>query len=297
MTAEAYLSELQEKQVALAYQKKKLANQERFLSENETALERQRDVLKKEERDVDNLGKLSAASIFNTLTGRTEKVARKEEEEYLAAKLRFEELQNAVSKTRADKNRLAADTTMLQNDYERLKEEARRLYPQIDSHFTDIERQKSALRLKIRELDEAMAAGEDVTETIEAAIHKLEKARGWATYDMFARGGLISHMAKYGNIDDAQEMMHALGFYMDNFKTELRDTEISFDGAMHEYSEGSRLFDYFFDNIFTDMRIRGEIDDDIASLASLCDQIEGVKKQIAAAKTATLQQLQALEIH
>jgi hypothetical protein len=39
------------------------------------------------------------------------------------------------------------------------------------------------------------------------------------------------------------------------------------------------------------MRVRGEIDDDIASLEALADQIDGVKKRIQDTKNAVLTEL------
>lgn len=276
MTDQEFLKVYEEKEADLSYKKRKLNNMTESLRSLRVLFDKQTSVLYKEREDVEELSKLSVKNLFNRIANKMDEIAEKEEQEYLAAKVRYEELENSINLTESNIANTKAEIASLEKELTDLKQAGRMQFAEIDKKFTEMENEIKQLRLEIKELNEAIAAGNRVCDAIARAIKKLEAAHGWATYDMFSRGGLISHMAKYGNIDDAQEIVKQIGHLIDVFQSELKDVNVVFQGGVNQYDGTTRFVDYFFDNIFTDMSVRGQIKDDISTLSGLRSEIETV---------------------
>lgn len=76
----------------------------------------------------------------------------------------------------------------------------------------------------IREIDEAIRAGERALDSLREAKNQLNSARNWGIYDMIG-GGLISSMIKHSKIDQANEWMDQANRDLRCFAKELRDVE------------------------------------------------------------------------
>jgi uncharacterized phage infection (PIP) family protein YhgE len=125
---------------------------------------------------------------------------------------------------------------------------------------------------------------------------QLDSAESWGTYDVWFKGGLISHMAKYDHIDEASDLMNRLTAQLRDLRTELADIRMSGDYAMNEYSSGTRALDYFFDNIFTDLSVRDRIRDDQESVRQIRGQLNRLEQELnrrLAAAQAMVKQLSA----
>ncbi|EFQ06555.1 hypothetical protein HMPREF9436_01940, partial [Faecalibacterium cf. prausnitzii KLE1255] len=59
-------------------------------------------------------------------------------------------------------------------------------------------------------------------------LETLDNAEGWSTWDVMG-GGLGVDLAKYAELDDAQEQIEQLQVELRRFKTELADVEITAD--------------------------------------------------------------------
>ena len=66
----------------------------------------------------------------------------------------------------------------------------------------ECEKQLEELSNRQTELKQAVQAGRGALATVNALIEKLEKAKNWGTVDLIG-GGLVSDLAKHGNLDDA----------------------------------------------------------------------------------------------
>jgi hypothetical protein len=126
-------------------------------------------------------------------------------------------------------------------------------------------------------LRSANAAGSACSEVLES----LHSADGWATYDMFSRGGLLSHMAKYDHLDMAQEQMNRLNSNLEDMNRELKDVNMAFSGSLIDIDSGTRAFDYWFDNIFTDMNVKSTIEENIEIVDNLRGCIDDVISKVS----------------
>ena len=86
----------------------------------------------------------------------------------------------------------------------------------------------AALKVQKRELLEAINAGKTALHTVNEVLETLDNAEGWSTWDVMG-GGLMADLAKYEELDDAQEQIEQLQVELRRFKTELSDVEITAD--------------------------------------------------------------------
>ena len=125
----------------------------------------------------------------------------------------------------------------------------------------------------LREIDEAIRAGEQALDSLREAKNQLNSARNWGIYDMIG-GGLISSMIKHSKIDQANEWMDQANRDLRCFAKELRDV----DGEDLQIDTGSlvTMLDIFCDNFFSDLLVQQKINDGRARIDALSDRIEDV---------------------
>ena len=125
----------------------------------------------------------------------------------------------------------------------------------------------------LREIDEAIRAGERALDSLREAKNQLNSARSWGIYDMIG-GGLISSMIKHSKIDQANEWMDQANRDLRCFAKELRDV----DGEDLQIDTGSlvTMLDIFCDNFFSDLLVQQKINDGRARIDALSDRIEDV---------------------
>ena len=129
------------------------------------------------------------------------------------------------------------------------------------------------MRLRKKELKEALDAGKTALHTTEEVMDCLDSAEGWSTWDVMG-GGLGVDLAKYDRLDEAQEQVERLQVELRRFKTELTDVEINAD--LQVTVDGfMRFADYFFDNLFTDWAVLDHI-------SQAQEQVKDTRKQIQA---------------
>ena len=137
-----------------------------------------------------------------------------------------------------------------------------------------LEEWQAQLTARSKELQEAIQAGYDALSDISSIESALSSAEGWGTWDVFG-GGLISDLAKYSHLDDAQQQINGLQRSLSRFRTELADVDIR-TGIQVEVDSFLRFADYFFDNIFTDWAVL----DRIRRTQSLIHEVDGSVRTI-----------------
>ncbi|MBQ8852657.1 MAG: hypothetical protein IJZ66_09540, partial [Oscillibacter sp.] len=137
--------------------------------------------------------------------------------------------------------------------------------------IADLEARIGMLNAQLAEIREAAAAGGQAYGIAEQVLSSLDSAEGWSTWDMLG-GGLISDMAKYGHLEDAQRMIEQLQVQLRRFKTELADVKIQ--ANMSVQVEGFLQFaDFFFDGLFADWAVRDSIHDSQHQVRQTWEQI------------------------
>ncbi len=235
-----------------------------------------------EQLDVDKLENFSAAKLFAQIMGNLDERLEKERSELYAAALRYDSARQELHAVEADLAARQEELSLLGNceaEYDRLLE-ARALELRQDPQspaarrLLALEERQSQLASREKELQEAIQAGYDALSDISSIESALSSAEGWGTWDVFG-GGLISDMAKYSHLDDAQRQINGLQRSLSHFRTELADVDIR-TGIQIEVDSFLRFADYFFDNIFTDWAVL----DRIRSTQSQVHEVDGSVRTI-----------------
>lgn len=125
---------------------------------------------------------------------------------------------------------------------------------------------------KIREIDEALIAGEAALNALSRAESKLSGARGLGIWDMFG-GGFVSGLLKHSQMDDAQKHVNEANSALRRFQKELSDINIRIDYGV-SFDGITKAFDIFCDNFLVDALIQSRIRDTQRNLAQTKQQVQ-----------------------
>lgn len=239
------------------------------------------DKYQKESMDVERLKKESLSATLFKLIGKYEEKLEKEIKEELLAKNEYDKAVDRVNELHREQDELKNRIYQLEkekNEYEsELKIREKSILSNIDCEaflkYGQLERERAELSRQLVETDEAIREANRVMNTINSAMRHLENARGWATYDVWTKNGLFSHMAKYEHIDNAQQCFNRLSSQLKDLSEELRDVGLYNSFEISEINSTTRLFDFWFDNIFTDLNVRNKIVANIEQLGRLKSRI------------------------
>ena len=246
----------------------------------------------REQLDVDQLENFSAAKLFYQIVGKLDERLEKEQAELYAAALRYDSARQELQSVESELDSRRRELSLLEGcerEYERLlAEKARVLREDPNSpsarRLLALEERQAQLSAREKELNEAIRAGYDALSDIGTIEESLSSAEGWGTWDVFG-GGLISDMAKYSHLDEAQRQINTLQRSLSRFRTELADVDIRMDIQI-EVDSFLRFADYFFDNIFTDWAVL----DRIRNTQSQIQQVDGSVRTIVSRLERNLEQ-------
>ena len=235
--------------------------------------------LQKENADVDVMERTTVTSVFYTLLGKKEKKLEKEQREAQAAKLAYQAVTRELADCRDRIDTMTRERDVLTEYIERcvaLREqirEALRGDPATAEQILALERELTENRTQLREIDEAIDAGQEAMEQIGRIESSLSSAENWGTFDLFAKGGIISSMAKHSALDEAQVGAEQLQIALSRFRTELADVRI--DGEMGQLNMDGflRFADWFFDGLLVDWTVLSRIHDSQASVSHVKEQV------------------------
>lgn len=240
--------------------KKYLPSYEKKLSEIQKKKVIAEENLEKENKDVEKLKRISFAAFVAYLQKNKEDCLAKEEQEALQAAFQLRQLEEdekvLLHKIEDMKKELKNEKSIRKELEELELKETASHSPYGEELF--IQRDKvRKLSIHLKEIAEAIHAGNQVLDLLNQALSSLESAESWGLFDIVG-GGFISTMAKHSHLDTAQEHLAQLKLYMDRFRKEVADVKsIRIDDV--KLSGGLTLADYAFDNVFMDLFIQSKI--------------------------------------
>lgn len=217
-----------------------------------------------EQADVDRLEKGGLAAFFYQMMGRMEEKLDKERQEVCAARVRYDAAARELSALDRELGRLEARLKERSGCDRRYQEalvarvqEIKATNSPAAQELVESETRVIAIKLRQKEIQEAIQAGTSALKTTRQMLESLDDAEGWSTMDLMG-GGILSDLAKYEHLDAAQEQAEHLQMELRRFKTELADVEIN--PEMQVTVEGFlRFADFFFDSFLTDWAVRDHI--------------------------------------
>ena len=241
----------------------------------------------KEQADVDRLEGRSLAAFFYYTVGRLDEKLDEERQEAYAVQVKYDAVARELAAVEEDAARCEARLTQLEG-CEQIYETAlakkaaalRESGSAAAQEFLDAEARIAGLEEQLREIREAADAGEAALDAAGQVLETLDSAEGWSTWDILG-GGLLADLAKYEELDNAQEQVEQLQEKLRQFKTELADVtieaelQVSVDGFL-------RFADFFFDGLFADLAVMEHINDSQEKIRSTQKEIQAVLERLTA---------------
>jgi hypothetical protein len=283
------LMDLREKMNINSRLQKKLSSARQSLIDQRSNLSQLEAILERETKDVRRLEGLSLTALFYTILGSKDQQLEKERQEYLAAKLKYDECSQAVSAIESEMSFIELRIRSLGNleaRYATLMAEKEELIATTDNpvlkKYIDLSEQVVDLQSNTKEMNEAIRAGEAVIEGLGNVIKTLNSAGSWGTWDMLG-GGMIVTAIKHSRIDDARSWISHVQHSLRHFQRELTDVNIA-RGGISEIDIGGfvKFSDYFFDCLITDWVVQGKIKDSLRNAEQMLERIQNIMIEMQA---------------
>ncbi|MBD2863817.1 MULTISPECIES: hypothetical protein [Paenibacillus] len=273
------LDEANEKRQKKLKYERRLTDMQARIREVQSQIPRLELKLEKENRDVEQLTKLTLTSLFHTILRSKEEQLELERQEALRAALQLQEAKDQLAqleKERSEVGLALAEVRLAEQEYETLMREKESKLQQYSaetaSQIARMDEEAAFTSERHVELREAVDAGELALNLLRQAEGSLGKAEDWGTWDMLG-GGTVSTYIKHGHIDDARSIIRSAQLRMRQFEKELAD--VGRHSAMRIEISGSLEFaDYFFDGLITDWIVQGRIQNSL-------EQVRKVRQNMA----------------
>jgi chromosome segregation ATPase len=256
--------------------------------------------LEKEQVDVDKLERISLTALFYSVLGSREEQLEKERQELLSAQLRYQQAKRQVEYLQQEQNSLLQrldELAGIEAEYELLLSEKEHLLRESNqpaaSELLAFSEQIAHLNSEIKEITEAIGAGNDVIVGLEQVIESLKSAENWGTWDIFG-GGLLSTAVKHSRIDDARNEIGDVQIKMSQFKRELADVEKNIElqidiGGLESFA------DFFFDGLIIDWIVQSKIVQSLERSETARDVIIKSVKELEDLKKITQDKIRDIE--
>ncbi|MCB9897347.1 MAG: hypothetical protein H6825_05035 [Planctomycetes bacterium] len=278
----------------------RLESSRRRLAALRARLARLRERVEREKRDVDALDGASLAAFAVRLLGDFETRHAKENAEWVAARLRLEdaeaELSAAAEDVRRDEQHLASLADPLPA-YHALLAEKRRWLESHDAgaheQILHLAEQEGALRDLLRELDEAVWAGQVARGALVGMLHALSRAQSLGKLDMI---GISPTWVKFEHIDDAHRHASAANRALSRFQLELSDVAVRHEAHIAmEVGSLATFADYIFDDLVSDWVVQCRIDKSHRSAAVARTRVNRTLRLLEERRMSVRAELAALE--
>ncbi len=256
-----------------------------------------------EAEDVTRLEKLSLTRVIASLRGTRDDDLAREKAEAEAAQYRVAEAQAqldaAVAELQQTDLRLASVSGAPYQFRAALADKVRYLTSSgghRGNKLAKLAEERGTVSAELKETEEALAAATSALEALGRVDSLLSSASSWSTYDTFFGGGVISSSIKHSRLDEAARAANAADHALTKLRSELADVQ---GGAAVmpglAIGEFTRFADVWFDNIFSDLSVRGRIKDAQANVEELIRKVRQLHARLDARRTTCQQRLKANE--
>lgn len=287
--------ELKHKLQKIASAKDYIVQLDEQVEENEQKLYVAEEILRKENKDVEKLKRVSLSSVLSWIKkDQEERMMKEEDEAYRAALLvkqleeerltlqrEFQKYQDLIEQ----EDQVEKQLTKLQMQYSspQEQEELKQLYHNLEEE-----------QLLEKELVEAIGAGYDCMQRLRDIESSLSNAKGWGLYDIVG-GGAMSSIVKHSHINKAQAQIADAQYDLRRFQKEVNDVR-NMEAIELDVSTGLSFMDIMFDNIFSDFMVQSKVNASLDSVRNVIGGISGLmdelleRQRISAEKIDTLDQ-------
>lgn len=254
--------------------------------------------------EVEKLEQGSLYTAMLKIIGKYHEKLDKATEDMFANKLKYDGDVSKVKELYDERDRLSEKIGELRREESIYEAEIRRreeslmhgdTNDEIAAEYRKLEEQRKKFVEEFAEIDEAIAAANRAKYTIHSAMKYLKSAHSLATYDVWTKGGIFSHVAKYDHIDNAKEAFNKLNAQLKDLQKELSDVNIVGATEFSGIDSTTRAIDYWFDNIFTDLNVRSTIRENQEKLRRLERNIDNIVPDLVKRKAQVDRDIRKIE--
>lgn len=283
-----HADELSLLQAQIAY-KKRMEAVMHELTVQETALQKKvsqlKEIMLREQKDVDRLENPSLATFFYHITGQMETVLTKERREAYAARVKYDAAIRELEAIQEDIRETQEDLKDLQDcdvRYEKVLEDIRfsmeRTQDLDGTLLLEKETLLTYLTQQQRELEEAISAGTSALRTMAEIQQSLHSAKDWSTHENRGPAFWADH-ARQEKMDEAQKNVESLQLQLQRFNKELSDITIR-PNLQPSIDRMLQFADSFFDTLLTDISVLEKIRHSCTLADQTREHILGVLRQL-----------------
>lgn len=247
--------------------------------------------LQKENEDVERLEETTVSSLFYQLVGKKEERLQKERQEVMQASLNYHqalrEYEYVLNAFQNLKERFDRKQELL-NELESLRLETSSLTQQEKLELKESKELYFKQQAVLKELQEAIDAGEAVYRSLTEAEDYLDLAQSYGYFDI-GGGGFFTSMVKHNQIDRVQKAMVDVKMQILKFEKELQDVCLQEIGVT-QLDELDVACDIYLDNIFMDIKVQSQINKTLADIKGVIISVQEVVDRLNDEKEKTLQQ-------
>ena len=246
-----------------------------------------RGMYRSEQKDVERLEGRSLSNYFYQIVGKLDDKITLERKEAASAKVKLDAAERELAAIDGQLRQIEIQLNGLYGCEDAYAAALEKKYAEVKAsgsataeNILKIEQRITHLESQIDQIREAAAVGRNALGTVDKVLSKLDTADGWNTWDIFGGDGIITHMAKYGNLDDAQNLVELLQEQLCKFKTEMADINIQAHIQVR-VDDFLQFADYFFDGLFADWAVNDRINESRSAVQSVKRQIERAMEQLS----------------
>jgi hypothetical protein len=195
-------------------------------------------------------------------------------------KRNLENIKYRMQDAKGKANEVFKDYEKAKKDYNEQRAYMRRVYTEFNGYEQNINAQKVKLQAVIKEIDEAIAAVDEVIEIAKCALDKFKSAKTLGVVDMIFNDSFLVDIAKYNKINNAESMVYTLNAAVARMNKELHDVNSMYTVYCQEFSSGMKFVDVMFDNFFVDAAVLSKINNNISSLNQFLSNVRNVRENL-----------------
>lgn len=260
-----------------------LYERRRILKEQICELENTR---KKETQDTELTKGSSLAVFFYHVICKTDGKPEKEKAEAYAAAVKYDVVSYELGMVECDIRCMEEELYELhgcKERYDRAMEEKREVIQQKEIFFADriLRIQENIVRLKVRkrELEELILAGQDILYTLEEFLETLDDAKKWGMKEFFVESSLFDD-EKCEILDAGQDRLEELQVQFGRFYAELADINVKTEGRIKKEESLLDFANVFLDNLLTDLIVFDTICQSEKYTEEVKTQLENILAQL-----------------
>ncbi|AIO19055.1 hypothetical protein KQ51_01178 [Candidatus Izimaplasma bacterium HR1] len=240
----------------------------------------------KEQEDVKELETFTFKNIFTTIIGTKSEKLSQEQKDLMDAAIKKEALGEELLIVKEDYLDKKSKLDSLPN-YQNTKQEVLnnkeelliKTSPAFKEEYETITTRLNSANEQLIEVEDAIKVGRQVVQYLSSAESSLEKARRLHSWDTWTKKtGLYNHMLKHESLDSANSSIARARQKIKIFNNEIKDIKADVVVSTSGNVAVDRTTDFWFDNIFTNLAIRDQIE---SGLSQVSKSTKGIQNAIS----------------